>query len=212
MTTIDAYHRTRESLHAVAEQLLAGPEYRRSGTIRLQATPGGFATVEAPRLAVREGFIFLDDSPIRELHDATIADLAAAVRVEPGMPDGVYSDTTKFDPHTALFVDAGQYRILTRAFELGDAALRALAPDRTPVLWPEHFDIGIDADEVNYGVSPGDSLIAEPYAYVGPWTARTGDFWNQSFGAARTIAELGGPDALLAFFSEGKRLAARSTE
>ena len=37
------------------------------------------------------------------------------------------------------------------------------------VLWPEHFDVGIDANEVNYGVSPGDASCPEPYAYVGPW-------------------------------------------
>jgi hypothetical protein len=37
-----------------------------------------------------------------------------------------------------------------------------------PVLWPEHFDIGITIDAVNYGASRGDDHIAEPYAYVGP--------------------------------------------
>jgi hypothetical protein len=36
--------RTRRALHAVAETLLAGPQYRTSGTIRSQACPGGFAT------------------------------------------------------------------------------------------------------------------------------------------------------------------------
>ena len=43
---------------------------------------------------------------------------------------------------------------------------------QTPVLWPEHFDVGITLDKVNYGVSPGDDDIPEPYAYVGPWTPR----------------------------------------
>ncbi|WP_040806279.1 hypothetical protein [Nocardia concava] len=212
MTTNDAYRRTRESLHAVAEQLLAGPEYRRSGTIRLAVAPGGFATVKEPILAVREDLLLLGDAPVGKLHGATIADLAAAAGLEPGMPDGVYSDVTGFDPHAELWIDADQARILTRAYELGDTALRTLAPDRTPVLWPEHFDLGIDADEVNYGVSPGDSLIPEPYAYVGPWTPRTGEFWNQSFGAARTIAELGGPETLLAFFTEGRLLAAQTSK
>jgi hypothetical protein len=33
--------------------------------------------------------------------------------------------------------------------------------------------------EVNYGFSPGDEHHAEPYAYVGPWTAPpAGDLWN----------------------------------
>ncbi|MTE13202.1 hypothetical protein [Nocardia aurantiaca] len=210
MTTSDAYRRTRESLHAVAEQLLAGPEYRHSKTIRLRAAPGGFATVREPNLAVREDLLLLDDAPVGRLHGATIADLAAAAGLEPGMPGGVYADVTGFDPHAELWIDAAQSRTLTRAYELGDAALRALAPDRTPVLWPEHFDLGIDVDEVNYGISPGDGLIAEPYAYVGPWQPRSGDFWNQSFGAARTLAELGEPDALLAFFTAGRNAARAS--
>jgi len=70
---------------------------------------------------------------------------------------------------------------------LGDAALRALGEQVAgvqaprPVLWPEHFDIGITLDEVNYGVSPGDDMIGEPYAYVGPFRRREGAFWNQPF-------------------------------
>ena len=35
---------TRRALHAVAEGLLAAPQYRATGTIRLAARPGGFAT------------------------------------------------------------------------------------------------------------------------------------------------------------------------
>jgi hypothetical protein len=41
---------TRLSLHAVAEQLLAGPQHRAKGTIRLRVTPGGFACI--PQLMV----------------------------------------------------------------------------------------------------------------------------------------------------------------
>jgi hypothetical protein len=32
---------TRRSLHAVAEQLLAGPQHREQGTIRLRVSPPG---------------------------------------------------------------------------------------------------------------------------------------------------------------------------
>jgi hypothetical protein len=57
---------------------------------------------------------------------------------------------------------------------------------------------------VNYGVSPGDTHIAEPYAYVGPFTPREGEFWNAPFGAARPVADLGDAAAIKAFFTEGK--------
>ncbi|GLW96468.1 hypothetical protein [Microtetraspora sp. NBRC 16547] len=44
---------TRQSLHGVAELVLAGPQYRQSGTIRLRAVPGGsFATTKHPDVAV----------------------------------------------------------------------------------------------------------------------------------------------------------------
>ncbi len=84
----------------------------------------------------------------------------------------------------------------------GDAALRALAPDETPILWPEHFDIGITVGEVNYGVSAGDGYLAVPYAYVGPWSPPAqDDFWNAPFGRALPVDEI---DDLLAFFTEGR--------
>ena len=36
---------TRRSLHGVAELVLAGPQYRATGKLRLGVVPGGFATV-----------------------------------------------------------------------------------------------------------------------------------------------------------------------
>ena len=44
---------TRRALHGVAEYLLAGPQYRASGTIRLRVSDGGFATVAEPEPARR---------------------------------------------------------------------------------------------------------------------------------------------------------------
>ena len=49
---------TRRSLHAVAELVLAGPQYRATGKLRLRVVPGGFATVLAPELrAVGTGVV-----------------------------------------------------------------------------------------------------------------------------------------------------------
>jgi hypothetical protein len=91
----------------------------------------------------------------------------------------------------------------------GHQALRAFAPTSEPVLWPEHFDVAITVDEVNYGVSPGDGYLERPYAYVGPHQPRTGDFWNAPFGAARPLEELPDASALVAFFGRGRQEAAR---
>ena len=73
-------------------------------------------------------------------------------------------------------MDAAAAAELAAWFARGEAGLRAFAPEAEPLLWPEHFDLGIAVDEVNYGISPGDTGQPSPYAYVGPWTKREGPF------------------------------------
>jgi hypothetical protein len=199
--------RTRTALHGIAELLLAGPQYAESGTIRLRVVPGGIATVATPDLRV-EGIELVSGSGRRPL-DGTFAELATAVGVTAGAPDS-YHDHADVTADDEVLIDPAALRVLVDALAVGDAALRAFAPDEQPVLWPEHLDIGIsrEREKVNYGVSPGDSAVPEPYAYVGPWTPRTGEFWNQSFGAAHPLSVLGGADAVADFFREGARLAA----
>jgi hypothetical protein len=190
------------TLHGLAELVLAGPQYRTSGTIRLRITEDGFATVAAPELRVSAGALYAGQRRIA-LDGRTIEEIAAEAGVEAAAPEGVYHDGSGAKPGDTVRLD-GAAEMLA-AFVAGDRALRAFEPGSTPVLWPEHFDLGISLDEVNYGVSPGDSAIGEPYAYVGPWQPRTGEFWNFPFGAARPVREV--PD-LLAFFEEGRRRAA----
>ena len=107
-------------------------------------------------------------------------------------------------PSERIRLDSEAVRVLEHAFAAGQGALAAFRPDLGPVLWPEHFDVAITADGVNYGVSPGDSFHASPYAYVGPHEPRSGEFWNAPFGAARPIADLGGTDAVRVFFEAGQ--------
>jgi hypothetical protein len=203
------YEATRHGLHAVAERLLAGPQYRATGTVRLRQLAGGFGTVrpygdvllvtvDGTELVVSRVDGGADRHPLR----GTLGELAAATGLEYGGPDGVYADGSGATPDLALDLDADAAAVLADAFATGAAALDALGD---PVIWPEHFDIAVTVDEVNYGVSPGDAAIAEPYAYVGPHRPRTGPFWNQSFGAAHPLREL--PD-VAAFFAEGRRLTA----
>ncbi|HET8680689.1 MAG TPA: hypothetical protein VFM54_02265 [Micromonosporaceae bacterium] len=137
-----ALKRTRRSLHGLAELVLAGPQYRTSGTIRLRVAPGGFATVAPPALGVAG------------------VDLVAA-----------------------------------------DA--------RHPVDGRSYADLAVSVAEVNYGVSLGDSYLAEPYAYVGPWRPREGSFWNAPFGAARPVRGLSSVDALLGFLTDDASVASR---
>jgi hypothetical protein len=195
---------TRRALHGVAELVLAGPQYAACGSIELRVTAGGFGTVDRPDLRVA-GAQVLADGRAERIDGHTPRSLAAALGVEVTRLDDVYSGGPGVSEDELLVVDEASAQVLAEAFAAGDTALRSLAPDASPVLWPEHFDIGVTVDEVNYGVSPGDDHVPVPYAYVGPWTMPARDqFWNQSFGAAREMATFADPTAVHAFFEEGR--------
>ena len=199
---------TRKSLHVVAELLLAGPQFEQSKSIELQVASGGFGTTQPPDLRV-DGSALVVGGRRLGLHGRTTAELAGEAGVSVRSLRDVYADGPDLDEGARLDVDDVAALEIARAFELGDEALAQLAPERKRVLWPEHFDVGIDVEEVNYGVSPGDAAHQEPYAYVGPWSfdeqsPASDPFWNASFGASRTIRELGDLDGVLAFFQQGR--------
>ncbi|GAA4875626.1 hypothetical protein [Kitasatospora terrestris] len=209
---LDSLARTRRALHGVAETLLAGPQYRGpAATIRLRPVPGGFATRTDPPLLVVDGALLTPDGTGHPLAGSTCAELAAAAGITPGGPQGLYADGSGVAPDEPLHVEPACARLIADAFARGDAALREVFPGCDPVLWPEHFDLGVTVAEVNHGVSPGDGFLPEPYAYVGPHTPRTGAFWNAPFGAARRLADLPTRADLTGFFAEGRDLAAGGT-
>jgi hypothetical protein len=189
---------TRRALHAIAEQLMAGPQYRASGTIRLRVREDGFATVADPEVRVDGNEIVIAGQRF-VLKGATIAAIAEHAGLDAGAPDGVYPPQTA-DTRGKLRIDTIAAAKLAEAFAVGDAALRALVPGAEPVLWPEHFDVSIGLDDVTYGVSPGDDYLERPYAYASVDPIPSGPFWNAPFGAARPLADLPGTDAVVAFF------------
>jgi hypothetical protein len=197
---------TRRALHGVAELLLAGPQYRAAGTIRLLVTATGFRALKQPDVRV-DGVDLVVAGQRFAIAGHTCAQLATAAGIRPGPPEGLYHDGSGVELDEPLHLDPEAARRLARCWADGDKALRALAPDQQPVLWPEHFDVGIRTEDTNYGVSPGDTYLPEPYAYVTPPTPREDGFWNAPFGAARPMADLDGPDALLAFFREARETA-----
>ncbi|MGV9270897.1 hypothetical protein ACWDRR_40395 [Kitasatospora sp. NPDC003701] len=203
---IESLVRTRRALHAVAELVLAGPQLRTSGTIRLRASLGGFATRAEPNVQV-VGADLVASGQRLFLERTTCAALAAAIGVTVGAPEGLYQDGSGVGPEDVIEADPQPAHWIAHGFAVGDAALRRMFPGADPVLWPEHFDLGVTVAAVNYGVSPGDGFQAEPYAYVGPHTRQQGTYWNAPFGAAATVRELGGVDGVLAFFEQGRRLA-----
>jgi hypothetical protein len=84
-------------------------------------------------------------------------------------------------------------------------------------LWPEHFDIAIEAGHeaegrrAGYGCSPGDAAHDAPYVYVSAWQPvdRADAFWNdRTFnGASLSLGDLATAEdqraRALSFFHEG---------
>jgi hypothetical protein len=198
---------TRRALHVVAELVLAGPQHRNGGGIKLRVCPGGFRTRSSPDLRVDASDLVLDDLHI-PIVDTTAAALGMAVGVTPGEPKDLYGDGTGATTHEVINADAAAAEWITQCFEIGDAALRSFAPQADPILWPEHFDVAITVDGVGYGVSPGDAHHALPYAYVGIGSPPEDDYWNAPFGAARSMHDLHDVASVRAFFNEGKDRAA----
>lgn len=205
----DRYVSTRRQLRGVAESLIAGPQFRSCGTIRLAVRPDGFVGVELPLAVHGVEFTWLDGATPLSGSPRAIADAAG---VGFGPPDGVYEIVDALPVDADLDPDPVSAELLHRCLYAGGYALKQVLPEGHPVLWPEHFDVAVTEDAVNYGVSAGDDYHGGPYAYVGPHdvrtAARTDAFWNAPFGAvlaldpARDVDQLA--DDVVAFLNEGR--------
>jgi hypothetical protein len=202
-----AYTTTRHSLHGVAELVLAGPRYGSGGSMRLRVGTDGIRTWDDPPLLLTAGELVAGTSRVA-LDGSTYAAAAEALGLVAHPLEDVYRDGPHVAPDEVIALDPAHAAVVLDGLSRGDRALRDFAPSSEPVLWPEHFDVGITVDDVNYGVSPGDGFHDRPYAYVGPHAPRTGKFWNAPFGAARSLDDLPDVASLVAFFTEGARAAA----
>src|SRR5262249_42720851 len=134
----------------------------------------------------------------------TLHDAAAFAGIPLGAPTDVYKPATAALPDVALAVDAGAAKALADWYALGAAGIdkgletdSAYDPNRRTI-WPEHFDLAAEMGDkpastrANYGASPGDTSISEPYLYVGPWdeARRTGRLGEHPWGASITYSEL----------------------
>jgi hypothetical protein len=198
---------TTAALHRVAEEIVA-PARKPDNEIALRATPGGFGTppfdfdgeerqvrVEADQLVYQVG------GGEQRTRIGSLAEAGALVTDL--LPDDIKPDDKPLEVNRSAAQALGAW------YALGDAVLEELIAgadpddDPSPVnLWPEHFDIAIElgpdgeGGRANYGFSPGDENHAEPYLYVGPWTAEVeGELWNAPDFAG---AELGYAELLAA--------------
>jgi hypothetical protein len=202
----EVYVDTRRQLRGVAESLIAGPQYRAAGTVRLAVRPDGFAGAAVPLAVHGSQLVWPNGAATLTGSVQAVADAAG---VDAGPPDGVYDIVDPLPTDATLNIDAAAAEWIHRCHYAGGHALKSVLPEAHPVLWPEHFDVAVTEDEVNYGVSAGDDYHSTPYAYVGPWRQRTGPFWNAPFGAVYPLNPAHDVDALSSrvadFFQRGQR-------
>jgi hypothetical protein len=212
------YTNTRVALHTVAEHVLAAARYQAVGRIGLRPVRGGFGTptFDGRRVEVLGvDLVTFDDVDEQREPITTLRSAGTFVGIEPGAPAEVYRPATPLDLDAGLEVDPDAAQALAEWFQLVSGALGDFAGAHRdespgdPQLWPEHFDLALAMGEVNYGGSPGDARHPAPYLYVGPFTPRTGPFWNESFGASRPGSAVASVDDAVAFFEDGRAEAAR---
>ncbi len=208
---------TREALHLVAARVLGAARYEAVGHMGLLVVPGGFGTpaFDGRRLLVVDGM--LSDGEHRQPF-TNLFDAYAFAGVDPAAPLHPALDFPA-DRAAPLLVDTAAATVLAGWFafcqSLLDSLLTGIGPADEPsaiTLWPEHFDLALEMGppgaRANYGGSPGDTAIDEPYLYVGPRDHRQGPFWNAGFGAALTYDEIRGGADPGAFFRQGQDLLA----
>jgi hypothetical protein len=229
-------HSSRNALQRVAVHVVARARQQATGRFSLRVTPGGFGTPEfgsdGRRVRVAGGLLVVESdaeggsrSFAQSIDGANLRELAAVAGVDLAAPLDVGHDTPELgDIDAPIALDAAAaadvaewFGIVAAALDRVLAAVPAIAKPSLARLWPEHFDVALDAAatrdvRVNLGGSPGDGFSEEPYLYVGPWTdTRPGDraFWNAPFGAATRWSQLQRDDPVgsaAAFLLAGFRL------
>ena len=202
-----AFSETRNALHALAEHVLSAAYFQSTKHIGLRPTPRGFGTpVFGDHERVRvdgTALIHEQGGSERRTEITTLCAAAAFLEIPLGAPD-VYTPSTALDPDVPLGIDHDAALALGDWYALAGALLSDLRaehpelPSTESQIWPEHFDLACElgndgaGTRANYGASPGDVSIPEPYLYVGPWEAgrRTGMLARYPFGGALTYAEM----------------------
>jgi hypothetical protein len=207
----DGYQRSRRDLHQLAFYVLSPARRAVNRRIGLRWTAGGFGTpffgddvqvrVEGTALVVQSG---------GHVRFEGIRTLGRAGRLVGRAPDprdrGEFDVPEMADPDAPLTIDAASVAFLDAWFGFGTSVLEQLRVDLAAgapglvQLWPEHFDLAVEAGDepagrrASFGCSPGDNAHPEPYLYVAPWQPvdRTEPYWNDlAFnGASLAFADL----------------------
>jgi hypothetical protein len=197
---------TRDSLHMLAEHVVAPARYHDNGKIGLRYTRAGFGTPyfsgnRQVRVA-RDLLVVTTGSSVAAEPITTIEAAGRHVGITPGAPAEVYKPATTMQPGP-LELDTDSLELLADWFGFGASVLEELRATAQPTdaparvqIWPEHFDISVDSGDegtglrATFGASPGDDDHDEPYLYVSPWAAHSGPFWSDHGYASLGLSRL----------------------
>jgi hypothetical protein len=170
----------RNELHRIAVHVVARTRIEATGRLSLRVTPGGFGTPDlgsdGRRIRVSGGHLVVESdaegaASVRStaIHGASLAQLAAFAGVDLTETIDVGHDTPPLgDVGVPITLDGAAAAEVTAWFAdtaaVLDAVVASLSPLAAPTLprlWPEHFDVAIEAQataerRVNLGGSPGD--------------------------------------------------------
>jgi len=220
---------TRAALHRLIAYTVSPAREALTGRIGLRAAPGAIATPlfgdDEIRVAIEgDELVRAGNGSSERRSITTLTEAADFLAVELDATRSQRVDVPPIgNPDEKLAVDADASRWLAAWFGFGDSVLEGMRAGATaeedvtvPQLWPEHFDIAIVAgvedrgQRANYGFSPGDNFIDEPYLYVGPWNTDGLDdeFWEGETWAPMRLNQLLDTDdrraSALAFLRQGR--------
>jgi len=223
----DVFATTLDSWHTLAQHVIAGTRHRTNGKIGLRFVRGGFGT---PFFGDDEEVRVVGGGIVRTIGDeqqrapiTTLGNAAVFLHVGIGVPGELFTPTTDGDAKRTLAIDSEAANVLADWYGFATSVLAQLRVDLANgapslvQLWPEHFDVAIDAgndaagSRAGFGASPGDEAHPEPYLYVSAWKPdrvdRSDPYWNESFGASLPYEQLrDAPDqrqAAFTFFRHG---------
>ncbi len=165
---------TRKSLHAVAGRVSRAPGPG-AGAGGCCVAPGGSGQ-RAGRCGWRTSYV----GPDRRVPLAgRYADVTRAAASRQASPNQLLRPRRPHRRHPLSGGARPRRPALTSWFARGEEA--TLAPDTKPVLWPEHFDLGITVSESNSDIPQGDAGHTSPSPTSVRGHQREGPFWNASF-------------------------------
>jgi len=194
---------TRLSLHALAERVISPARRNANTKIALRYTRGGFGTPfygDDIQVRVAGTELIVQEAGAERRVTITTLDAAADHIGRDALPDDLDlgGDALEVDSGAAAFLGEWYGFAASVLEELRAGASDELQPTRVQ-LWPEHFDLALELGAADagaraaYGLSPGDEVHPEPYAYVAPWVApEPGELWQATAfkGAELPFAEL----------------------